>query len=200
MRTRWYIGALFLVFAYFGTFQERVSLPNQEIVLEFVDATIGQKELKNTVDDVREKLLRIGASNITIQETKSSILKISYYSTVPIDNIKEELLHESQLIENQDSEKKEDSSTHLAYKINVYELTNETDISNQNDQFVFEIKYYSDRYTSNHNYDLSESFELQKANQLFQTAYKSYKKHPFTKDYNSYKEPEVRAGPFVYFT
>ena len=53
MKAKWYISTLFLLFIYFGAFHEQVSIPNQEIVLEFVDAKIDQKDIKNTIADVR---------------------------------------------------------------------------------------------------------------------------------------------------
>ncbi|MBL4605789.1 MAG: hypothetical protein JKY02_09080 [Flavobacteriaceae bacterium] len=199
MNARWYISTLFLIFIYFGAFHEQIPIPNQEIVLEFVDTQIDQKDIKNTITDVRKKLLKIGVSNIKIQETKSSTLKISYYSVTHIDNIKEALLKENQLVLNQNSENKENNNTSLDYKIDVYELTNETDISNQDDKFVFEIKYNSDRHATNYNYTFVKNLKTSKANQLFKTAYKVYKNNPFTKDYTSYKEPEVRAGPYIYY-
>jgi hypothetical protein len=67
MNAKWYISTLFLILIYFGEFHEQVSIPNQEIVLEFVDAKINQKNIKNTITDVKEKLLKIGVSNIKIQ-------------------------------------------------------------------------------------------------------------------------------------
>lgn len=200
MNARWCIGTLFLIFIYFGTFHEQVSLPNQEIVLEFVDTKVNQKDVKNTIADVREKLLEIGVSNIKIQETKSGTLKISYYSAADIDNIKEALLEENQLALNQKSKDKEDNNTSLDYKINVYELTDKTDISKHNDQLVFNNKYNTDRSTINHNYGFVKSSKVLKANQLFKIAYNTYKNNPFTKDYSSHKEPEVRAGPYIHNT
>ena len=88
MRTKWYIGTLFLLFICFGAFHEEVTLPNQEIVLEFVDAKIDNKDIESTIADVKEKLLKIGVSNIKINETDHGTLKISYYSVFHIDNIK----------------------------------------------------------------------------------------------------------------
>ncbi|MFD2566390.1 hypothetical protein [Pseudotenacibaculum haliotis] len=198
MNAKWYIGTLFLIFAYFGTFQEQASVPNQEIVLEFVDTKVDQKDIKSTIADVRQKLLKIGASNITIQETKEGTLKISYHSLTHTDDIKDALHKENQLVLNQNSGDKEENNTSLDYKIDVYELTDSTDISNHNDKFVFEIKSHSDRSTINYNYGFVKSIKTAKANQLFKTTYKAYKNNPFTKDYTSHKEPEVRAGPFTY--
>ena len=198
MNARWYIGTLFLLFIYFGAFHEQVTIPNQEIVLEFADAKVDQRDVKNTITEVREKLLEIGVSNIKIQETKGSTLKISYYSVIHIDNIKEALLEENQLALNQKSQDKEDKDASLDYKIDVYELTDKTDISKHNDQFVFDNKYNADRSIINHNSGFVKNPKVLKADQLFKVAYNAYKNNPFIKDYTSHKEPEVRAGPSIY--
>ena len=199
MNVKWYISTLFLILIYFGGFQEQVSIPNQEIVLEFVDAKINQKEIKSTIFDVKEKLLKIGVSNIKIKETKSGTLKISYYSIVNIDNIKEALSKENQLVLNQKSKDNKNNNTSSDYNIDIYQLTNESDTSTTDNKFAFEIKSNSDRFTTNYNNAFIKSVKVHKANQIFKTAYKANKKSPFTKDYSSYTEPEVRAGPLTYF-
>ena len=198
MNAKWYFGALLLIFSYFGAFQEQVSVPNQEIVLEFVDTDVDQQGIKNTIDEIKTKLLEIGVSDIQIEEIESSTLKISYYSAIHIDNIKEALLDEKSLVVDQNSEEEEDQSS-LEYKIQVYDLTESSDISNRNDKLVFEIKYHSDRFTNDQNDYLAKDTQDSRANHLYKTAYKSYKNNPFAKDCTSHKEPEVRAGPYFQF-
>ena len=195
MNAKWYISTLFLLFLYFGAFQEHVVIPNQEVVLEFVDSKINKLDIKNTIIDVKEKLLKVGVSNINIQETKSGALKISFYSDIHIDNIKEALVKENKLILNQESENEENKSSSSDYNIDVYQLNYETDTSNLNDKFVLEIKHTSDRYTTSYTYAFIKSLKLEKGNQLFKTAYKINRNSPFTKDNSSHQEPEVRAGP-----
>tara|TARA_B110000240_G_C13509581_1_gene458410 strand:+ start:1841 stop:2437 length:597 start_codon:yes stop_codon:yes gene_type:complete len=196
MNAKWYISTLFLILIYFGEFHEQVSIPNQEIVLEFVDAKINQKNIKNTITDVKEKLLKIGVSNIKIQETKSGTLKISYYSIVQIDTIKKALAKEHQLVLNKQS--KNNKNTSSDYHIDIYQLTNESDISNSDTKFLFEIKQISNRYATTYNAAFTRSLTTHQTNQLFKTAYKANKKNPFTKDRTSHEEPEVRAGPRIY--
>jgi hypothetical protein len=198
MKAKWYICTLFLLFTLFGAFQDQVSIPNQEIILEFVDTKINKNDIKNTIANVKEKLLEVGVSNIKIKETESGALKISYYSIVHIDSIKEALVKENTLVLNKNSENKENNTPVSDYSFNIYELTNEIDISNHNDKFVFEMKYNSDRFTTNYNSAFVRILEVHKANQLFKTAYKANKNNPFTKDYTSCKEPEVRAGPHYF--
>ena len=201
MNTKWYISALFLIFAYLGLSQEQVYIPNQEITLEFIDTKVEQKDIKNTIADVRKKLLDVGVSNIKIQEIKSGTLKISYYSVAPIDNIKEALLKENQFVVNQgskkESEKKENNEPTLDYKVDIYELIDTTDTSSHKNQLVFESKFNLDRFTLNDSQFFTKDLKTHKSNQLYKTAYKVYRNNPFTKDYSSYKEPEVRAGPSI---
>jgi len=197
MNSKWYISTLFLIlFICFGAFQEQVAIPNQEIVLEFVDGKINKKEIKNAVADVKEKLVKAGVSNITIQETTNGTLKISYYSAIPIDNIKEALILENQFALNKNSENKQDQLPSTTYNIDIYELTNEIDATNLNDKYILEIKYLTERSTTTPTFASIRHLEIAKANQLFKTAYNTYKNNPLTKDRTSYTEPEVRAGPY----
>lgn len=195
MQAKWYVSTLFLLFIYFGAFQEQVSIPNQEIVLEFVDAKIDQKDIEITIAEVREKLLEVGIENIIINNSKNGTLKISYYSIVHIDNIKEALAEENSLVLNKDSDNREKNENSSNYNIDIYEITNETDISNSDYKFVFEIKYNSDRFSTVDYLALAKNIDQYKTDQLFKVAYKINKNSPFTKDRTSYKEPEVRAGP-----
>ena len=200
MKAKWYFGTLFLLCIFFGAFQEQVSRPNQEIVLEFVDTKINKKNIEDTVAEVKEKLLKLGVSNININKTQNGTLKISYHSVFHIDNIKKELTKQHKLVLNQNSNHKEKNKNSSYYSFDIHELTNETDISNSDYKFVFEVKYNSDRFTTYNYIAFVKSTEEHKANQLFKTTYKVNKNNPFTKDRTSHKEPEVRAGPEYYFS
>jgi hypothetical protein len=195
MNAKWYFGALFLIFSYFGVFHETVSVPNQELVLEFTNTEVDQREIRNTINEVRKKLLDIGVSNIKIEETESSTLKISYYSFVHIDNIKEALSDENELLVNQNSEDRKNEESSLAYKIDVYEITDTSDLSGRNDKLVFEIKVHSDRFTNDQRDYLAKYTDDSKESQQFKIAYKEYKNDPYIKEHASHSQPEVRAGP-----
>ena len=200
MNVKLYFGTLFLLFISFGLFQEQVSMPNQEIILEFVDTDINSQNIEDTVAEVKEKLLKIGVSNININKTQNGTLKISYYSVFHIDNIKEELTKQHKLVLNQKSDQKEKGTNFSKYSFDIHELTNETDISNSDYKFVFEAKYNSDRFTTYNYFAFVKKTEEHKANQLFKTTYKVNKNNPFAKERTSHKEPEVRAGPKYYFS
>ncbi|MEO9570384.1 MAG: hypothetical protein ABJH82_04925 [Polaribacter sp.] len=195
MRAKWYISTIFILLISFGAFQNQVFIPNQEIVLEFIDTKINTKDVENTIAVVKEKLLTIGVSNIKIKKTQNSTLKISYYSAIDIDNIKEKLVKENNLVVNKNSKNKEKSKNSSNYNIDIHELTNETDIHKSDKNFVFEIKSNSDRFTTYNYHAYFKKADEQKENQLFKTTYNANKNNPFIKDHSSHKEPEVRAGP-----
>ena len=196
MQAKWYFSTFFLIFIYFGAFQEQVSIPNQEIVLEFVDANINEKDIEKSIAEVKEKLLKVGITNIVIHKSETSTLKISYFSKIDIKNIKEILSKENKLLLNTNSPYKNSTN----YNFDVYELNDATQLSNVDKKFVFEIKYNSDRFTTVNYSALIKNLESSTAEQLYKTAYKVNKDNPFTKDKASCKEPEVRAGPKSYLS
>ena len=196
MQAKWYFSTFFLIFIYFGAFQEQVSIPNQEIVLEFVDANINEKDIEKSIAEVKEKLLKVGITNIVIHKSETSTLKISYFSKIDIKNIREILSKENQLVLNANSPYKNSTN----YNFDVYELNDATQLSNVDKKFVFDIKYNSDRFTTVNYSTLIKNLESSTAEQLYKTAYKANKNSPFTKDKTSCKEPEVRAGPKFYLS
>lgn len=198
MNVRWYISTLFLILIYWGGFQEPISTRNQEIVLEFFDTKTDQKNIESTSTDIQEKLLKIGVSNIKIQETENGTLKISYFSNVPIETIKVALAKDTELGSRHKSKNNKNNAPSSNYNIDIYQLTQEADLSNLDNKFIFEIKHNADRFTNNDNYAHARSFQINNTNQLFKTAYKANRKSPFSKDRTSHKEPEVRAGPYIY--
>lgn len=201
MNKKWFIRALFLVlFICFGAFQEEVLIPNQQIVLEFIDGKINEEEINQTIENLKEKLLAAGVSNIVIKETENGALKISYFSSNHINEIKQALLEESELALNQNSDGKNQKLPISDYSLSIYELTNESDLSNLNDKYVLEIKYASERFTTNYSSALIKNIEVDKTNQLFKTAFSANKNKSLAKDKPSHQEPEVRAGPFNFLS
>ncbi|PQJ79327.1 hypothetical protein [Polaribacter porphyrae] len=195
MKAKWYISTLFLLlFIVFGAFQEQVHIPNQEIVVEFVDGKVNNKNIKNTIANVREKLLKVGVKNIKIKETKKGVLRISYHSVINVEHIKEALFEEGNLPINEN--KKEDLAY---YNIGVYEIQDIIDASKSHDNCLLEIKLNSDRTTPTYTIAFVKNLEILKANALFKTKLKATSNSGFVKNNTSYKEPEVRAGPYKLF-
>lgn len=200
MKTKWYVFTLLVVFIFLGAFQENTTVPNQEIVIEFVDLKIDKKDIDDTISFVKQKLQNAGAKNIEVKEAKNGILKISYYSLENIDYIKETLSKDNSLAFNSLTNDKEEnhplSDQSTNYNIDVYELDNhQTDISNFDGNSILEIKYDSQRYTNPQDYASLENALAKEANKVFKTAYKFNKSLLIFKDNTLHLKPEVRAGP-----
>jgi len=196
MNIKWCVSTFFLIACItFGALQKQVVVPNQEIVLEFVDTKINKDDVENTIADIEKKLLRIGVSNILIQENKNGTLKIAYYSTLDVKNIKEVITSKSQNLSTKNKKNNKKENTSYTYNIAVYELAKNTDFSNSNKKTVLNTKYNSNRFTTNNTYAFFSQNSIEKVNFRFTIAYKASKKNPFAKDKSSYREPEVRAGP-----
>ncbi len=204
MKTKWYACALLVVFIFLGAIQENTTVPNQEIVLEFVDLKLAKKDIENTIYSVKERLLEAGASNIKVQETKNGALKISYYSIVNVANIKEALSKDNLFGFNslpiEKNEKDFPFSNKLStYNIDVYELNLDTNLSNFDGNSILEIKYDSQRYANPQNYASIEDALKSEANNIFEVAYKANKSLLIIKDNTLHLKPEVRAGPTSYY-
>lgn len=184
--------------ACFGVFQDEVRPPNQEIVLEFVNGNINQQHITITTADLKEKLEEIGVTNITFKETPNGSFKISYYSNIPVQFIKDALAEENRFAFSKHSNENDEEVPSFEYSIAIYEITLDTDLSNSNDKYVLEIKYASERSTSSQPLALLKNLELQKDKQLFKTVFIASKNNPLTKDKITCASPEVRAGPLHY--
>lgn len=193
MNVKWYVSTLFLIVCIsFGALQEQVLVPNQEIVLEFVDTKINQDNVENTIAEIKEKLLRIGVSNILIQENKNGTLKIAYYSSLDIESIKKAITSKRQYLSTKNKKKENTSNT---YYVAVYELAKNADFSNSNKKTALNTKYNSNRFTTNNTYAFLSQTCIEKVNFRFTIAYQANNRNPFAKDKSSHREPEVRAGP-----
>ncbi len=201
MNAKWFFSTFLILLAFFGVFHEEVSAPNQEIILEFVDVEVPENDVQKAIENVKQQLLDVGATNIKVQEAKNGTLKISYYSTVTVDNIKEalSLSNENDLVLNSTSKKQTDhsnSSSELSeYNLDIYELNKGTDISGFDGKYVLEIKSDIDRLSNPNSYVSSGHITIDKTDQLFKTAYRVNKYVVITIENTSHKEPEVRAGP-----
>ena len=91
MNTKWIYGILLLVFAVTGIYQNRISVPNQQIVLQFEDnATL----IEDTILQVTSQLHAAGASHIQIVTNEQSDVTITYYSASDVAYIEAFLFNE----------------------------------------------------------------------------------------------------------
>lgn len=192
MNSKWYTSTFFLLlFIVFGTLQEQINVPNQEIVLEFNNSTQNFQNKKSTVANLSEKLKDLGVTNITISESDHGILRIAYHSKIDADRLQEILNESENELPQAPKEKQKD------YSLSVFELIDLVQLQKTHDNFIVELKSNFDRSTTNQNIGLTKEnslkvkpeFSLKKAKATFQ---KSIYKPTSTNG-----EPEVRAGPLT---
>ncbi len=202
MKLKWYIGALIIVLTLLGVGQHQISVPNQQIVLQFVD-DVSSNETQNAVAIVKKQLQDVGADNIIVCDGEDGRLKISYYSALNVARIKNILSDESQfdlgIVENQhenDSELPSEEGGQNTYNFDVYEIQKESNSDwDFNGTNILELKsevkrfYYPKVYATIDDIDLREI--------ISKVTFKLHYKIAIALDNESYKLPKVRAGPIA---
>lgn len=196
MNSKWRISLFFLLlFAVFGALQERTTLPNQEIVLEFVN-DFNTENQEKTVANLKEKLVALGVSNIKINKTEKGILKISYYSISDVKQVENELSkNENLLVESDKNHHPKENKNDSYYNLDIYEIEDVVDLSTSTNDCVIEIKLDYKRFTNTNFLVAFKSSEIGKKSGLFNSKLKANQHVVFNTKTVVNGEPEVRAGP-----
>lgn len=202
MKAKWYFGVLVIILTFLGTSQDSVVVPNQQIVLQFVNETVAV-ETEHTIATVKQQLQTIGVTNVKVVQQTDGLLKFSYYSDVNIDVIKTVLSKDKVLklaLTDQDTGKgkKELPSKQSinTYNLNVYEIQNDVDAdSGLGGICVFESNKEFDQTYSPKVYSSFVATNQNENNNFCNLAYRCYNYITLVIDNDSYKIPEVRAGP-----
>lgn len=199
MNVKWYIGALIAIISYFVVEQQSVDVPNQEVLLTFIQGeNTSSKDL--AIETVKAQLLSLGAKNVTISSLDNGSLKVSYYSHLAIQNVKEQLFTDL------------DDTTNVAtalyhvggkpvkentrdYQIDVYEIQENVVSGFDNEgKCYFELKQDYNRGSQVLGF-VSPVVTIDSRNQLTAIAVKVRGNVLFAFNDSTYKIPEVRAGP-----
>ncbi len=204
MRAKWYVSTLIIVFSLLGIFREQISVPNQEIVLEFEYNKITTDDVEDVIAAVKKELHTLGADNINVGKQEDGKLRITYYSDVNVVNVKK-ILSEAEvpgLVDipfNQDQEDEKFPSTgdHTAgYNLNVYEIQKDIDGSGDlNGTLVTELKHEYDRSTHPNLYFFK--IEDDDRDHILEVIYKVRRTIAIAIGTISHNVPDVRAGPIV---
>ena len=207
LQPKWFISAAFILIAVLGGVlgQQKSTLPNQEIVVQFTNENIALDDAKHTIAIVEEELLRIGVSHIQISKQEDGRLVISYYSETTVETIKKMLSQQSELAlgfvssdRNEVPLKLPSNERGIAYNLDVYEIQQgQNSLSDLGGKCALELKTKHHRFVNNNFYipscDAFPTINVQtiKANFSFQ------RYTAIAKEYHSHKIPEVRAGPLA---
>lgn len=199
MNVKWYIGALIAIISYFVVEQQSVDVPNQEVLLTFIQGeNTSSKDL--AIETVKAQLLSLGARNVTITSLDNGSLKVSYYSHLAIQNVKEQLFTglddttdvATALYHVGDKPVQEDTRD---YQIDVYEIQENVVSGFDNEgKCYFELKQDYNRGSQVLGF-VSPVVTIDSRNQLTAIAVKVRGNVLFAFNDSTYKIPEVRAGP-----
>ncbi|MBQ4822215.1 hypothetical protein [Aquimarina sp. MMG016] len=205
MKKKWYFRILISALAALVVIQQQTVVPNQEIVLEFVDVEVTSLEAQNAIAVVKRQLQSIGVKNTRISKgLKDGKLKITYYSEEDVDYIKGILSEEgnvelSHIFYDQNGEndsfpkKKEDSRD---YNLDVYEIQKSTDFdADFNGKYVLEINIEQDGDSSYNLNSFVSGINVQNIDRLVKVAEKVNTNIAIAIDNTFHNIPEVRAGP-----
>ncbi|MDG1730285.1 MAG: hypothetical protein P8K68_09025 [Algibacter sp.] len=203
MIARWCISILVLGLTLFGVVsQQQISVPNQEIVLQFQDVDLTSNQTEHTVALVKLQLQSLGAENIQVLSLEDGKLKITYYSDADIASIKQTFSEENNVAlrissetQNEDSSSLPYQDSKVSYNLDVYEIQNGHDTGWGFDGAIgLEIEPKSDRYLDP-NYLSVANIGYHYDDNLLKVAYKIRRKITIQLSDPLHSTPEVRAGP-----
>ncbi|MFK5982118.1 MAG: hypothetical protein QM499_04315 [Flavobacteriaceae bacterium] len=202
MKTRWYFGTFIFLLSLFVVNQQQISIPNQEIVVQFSSDEVTLLETQNTIAIVKKQLQEAGVEKIKVQKGENGELKISYFSTIDIVSIKKILSEENDIdlgITSVFNKEKSNNSNKDSdsYKLDVYEIQKGDDLDLENNGFAVELKSNNDRFFSLEVYFINTEIDISKISKDEKVAYKIHRYLPVVKNNSLHIIPEVRAGPTV---
>lgn len=201
MKIKLHFGLLVILLAFLGTYLDQTTAPNQQIVIQFSDEDISKEDADITIEIVKQQLQSIGVNLIRIDQNNNGQLKIIYYSESDVSKIQRLLLKEHDFKFTYDSDYNSNSDVPKDERIKDYEL-NISEIHNaSNINWDFErteIVQFNQKSDHSDNPKIKTSGyypkEKSKSNKI-SVAIKINTAIACTIDCQSYKIPEVRAGP-----
>ncbi len=204
MKKKWYFGTLITALALLVVIRQQTVVPNQEIVLEFVNIKISSPEAQNAIAIVKKQLQSIGVQHTRISKgLKNGELKIAYYSDADVAYIKR-MLSVAQNValdhvfydQNEDNNQFPLDKNSKDYNLDVYEIQKSTDFdADFNGKYALEIKQEQDGYSSSNLYSFVTAIDINDIDRLVKVAQKVHTNIAIAIGNTSHNIPEVRAGP-----
>ena len=195
MQLKWYISVLVIVLTLLGVGQHQIAVPNQEIVVQF-SKEVSSEKTRDAIVIVKKQLQSAGVDNIQVYNEASG-LRITYYSVIDVESIKE-LLGESNLeldyaSSNQSNKSSKENSN--IYNLDVYEIQKGNEYDLDFDGFVLEQKPENPRYSSPNLYFSKEEIDIKDRHRFTEVKFVIQRNIAIAIDNALHKIPEVRAGP-----
>lgn len=203
MKNKWYISALIFALAIVGISLDKVSVPNQEIVVQFADVEVTLAETQDAIALIKSQLQAVDVDNIQIQESGNGTLKITYYSDVEVDEIKKIFSRERGLALDHTSYDfgKDDTKFPFEkdlknYQLDVYEIQDINELVDSSGT-ILELKSEIVRFSTPDGYATLSKIRSEEKNKTEKLAYVVQRNIAIAIDNSSYNIPEVRAGPIA---
>lgn len=204
-QSKWYLGAALICVVVLGSIlgRQQKAIPNQEIVLQFVDEDISLLEANRTISIVEQELYGIGITEIRVSEQQDGRLVISYFSDSNIESIKKLLATHKELAqglvnlpEGNNPLKHPSNETPIGYNLDVFEIQDgQKSFSSLGGKWAVESKLSQQRFLNPNLYISVEELVVDNSEKILKVNLNFNKYIAITKDYRSHKIPEVRAGP-----
>lgn len=182
--------------------QQQVTVPNQEIVLQFTNDEVKYEEALNTIATVTKQLQDLGVDNILVKDLGNGELIITYYSDTDVAKIKSILSQEKNLqlgyaSNNQDEKQSELPSDEksVSYNFDVYEIQNGNTSDWNIDGYVLKTNSENDRFFNPNEYTSVIEIDVRKKENIVKVTYRLHNNIAIAIDTISRNIPEVRAGP-----
>ena len=207
MKMKWYLSTLVIALAFLGIYHNQISVPNQEILVQFNSDEVSAEQSQTTIATIKQQLQTLGVENIQVHTESNGKLKISYHSSSDVQSIKKILtegenvvLDYSSLNQESKSNKESSGKNHKKYNLDVYEIHKKTgETSNSAGTSVLNVKQDYDRFVYPNDCLHSNDIDITAADGTSNQAYKVNKDIATAIDNTSNTIPEVRAGPKTFW-
>lgn len=201
MKAKLYISTLILALSFAGIFHFKTSSPNQEILVQFNSGDISKEQSLGAIANIKLQLQALGVEDIHVRETEGGKLKITYFSSLDIENIKQTLSDDDNIIvENtvRGHETLPSNKPSKNYNLDIYEIHQSTD-GNQGSagKSVWIVKQDYDRFLNPNVCFYSKDIDTSDTDQSDKVAFKIHTAVAIAIDNSSHIIPEVRAGPNI---
>lgn len=208
LQPKWFLSIALIFIAVLGGVlgQQKIKIPNQEIVVQFANENISLDDAKQTIAIVEKELLRIGVSLLQVSEQEDGRLVISYYSVTNAEGIKKLLSEQKELALGFISSDKTENplefpsqKVDVAYNLDVYEIQQgQHPASDLGGKCAVELKTKHLRLV-NYNFYIPADDGYPKITAQNLKANFSFQRYAALAKANySHTIPEVRAGPLSY--
>ena len=201
MKLKWYISIFILALTAFGIYQNKITSPNQEILVQFGSDEVSIEQTQTAIASIKQQLQSLGVEVIQVNNGEHGSLKIAYYSSNDVESIKKMLFESYHLAidctkgSHQKSRLPSDNNS-KKYNLDIYELHQSHDGGHgAAGSSVLVVKQDYDQFFNPHVVLYGTLIDAFKDNSVVKEAYKVNSAIAIAIDTTSRTIPEVRAGP-----